>query len=219
MSIIEPTPVEERLMALSGVKQIEVTEREKIIISGMDELFASEKDGSITTLVPVKERYKIVSSKNYRRESFVLRGAPEVYNGYWIWLKDELESYQRYLDYLYQNNVEEVSEADINLVEFEALVKALMIKYDLSVVTRPDEEKGCPVEGEITKVGTDNYASFIIFNSNLIRSSFNASLLSTVKNKMSNINDAKNSPSLEMLYRYFLENPRPQMKVKSYRND
>ncbi len=212
MSIIDPTPVEERLMVLSDNKTKDVSEREKIIISGVDELFTKEDVGTITSLVPDENCYRIVSCKNYRREFYVKNGRPESYEGYWVWLGKELMDYQIYLDFLYRNNITDVSQGQIYLKEFEALIKALMTKYSLSTAENSNTA--------MMKVGTYNFNSFVIFNSDLIRSSFNRDLLADIKNKVEQIKtDSKNLPSLEILYKYFMANPRPQMKVKTYRND
>lgn len=219
MSSSEETPIEQSIMIASDSKK-DISEREKTIILGVDELFNEKEVGTITSLVPNQDRHKIVSCKNFRRETFILQGMEYNYNGYWYWFREELQSYQEYLDFLYQNNIEDVYESDIKIEEFEALVKALMIKYNLLVATHPGQASDRPSEGEeVTKLGNENYNSFIIFKSSLIRSSFDVEFLSHVKKKMQNINGAKNDPSLEMLYRYFLATPRPQMKVKTYPHD
>lgn len=189
----------------------DITIREKTIISGMKKIYDEEKEGSITSLVPDKDTLKIVSSKNYRRVEYIKKGDVDSYNGYWFWLISELKSYEEYLDFLYKYDVTEVYAEDIKPEEFEALIKALMIKYELILAAQTEET--------MMKLGTKHFNSFVIFDSSLIRPSFNNEFLLKVKHNMEDLKEAKNIPSLEMLYKYFLDTPRPTMKVKSYRND
>lgn len=172
---------------------------EMFALERIKKILDSRDEARIISLVKYQEKFKVVSCRRFKGEKANDDPAD-------FFIKNYLQDYVSYLDYLYLNGVENVDEMPLPLESFETIIKAIVSYYDVSIDARDWIN--------LVKITDLANGNMFFYSMETVRPTFDVELLKKVREDLKRkFLSARNKPGIDEIAKLLKNHPRPSMTV------